>query len=84
MLRGYACPALEDAAKGAEIRTTGAENDSTHGMLLHQLLRDILKVPLAHSLEPISDFLLHELIFLPRERWKRPIRLRIRLVRSCG
>ena len=61
MLRDSSCLVLEDANHSSKtaLRRQGG---STHVVLDDQLLRDIIKVSLAHLLEPVANLLLHELV----------------------
>jgi len=45
-----------------------------------EFLGHVIKVSLAHPLEPISNILLNEFIFFLRQRWKRAI---LRIIGGC-
>ena len=73
MLHDSSCLVLEDANHSSKTAFR-RQGGSTHVVLDDQLLRDIIKVSLAHLLESIANFLLHQLVFFLRQGGKRTIR----------
>ena len=61
MLHDSSCLVLVDANHSSKTAFR-RQGGSTHVVLDDQLLRDIIKVSLAHLLKPVANLLLHELI----------------------